>query len=162
MASLVDTNVLVYRFDPRDPLKQSIADDTLRPGITAGALVLPHQAILEFVSAVIRPRPDLGGEPLLPQRDALLEAESLMRQFRVVYPGEEVLLTALRGVTTYGLSWFDAHLWAYAECYGFDEIISEDFEHGRHYGRVRAVDPFLVAAGHVQDLPPLYQAPNSG
>lgn len=162
MANLVDTNVLVYRFDPRDPLKQSIADDILRSGITASALVLPHQAILEFVSAVIRPRPDLGGEPLLPQHEALLEAESLMRQFRVVYPGEEVLLTALRGVTTYSLSWFDAHLWAYAECYGFDEILSEDFEHGRHYGRVRTVDPFLVTAGDVRELPPLYQAPNSG
>jgi len=40
------------------------------------------------------------------------------------------------------LSWFDAHLWAYAEHYGLDEIVSEDFEDGRFYGSVRARNPF--------------------
>ena len=158
MASLVDTNVLVYRFDARDPLKQAIAHDLLLSGLVGDSLVLPHQAIVEFVAAVTRPRTDLGGAPLLTQGDALLEAESLMRQFPIVYPSPEVLVTALRGVATYALSWFDAHLWAYAECLGFDEILSEDFEHGRHYGRVRVSDPFLVAAGTVQELPALYRA----
>ena len=67
------------------------------------------------------------------------------------------MLTALRGTAVYGLSWFDAHLWAYAEVYGVDEILSEDFVHGRHYGTVRAVNPFLNADG-VHDLPPLYTA----
>ena len=28
------------------------------------------------------------------------------------------------------------------------ELISEDFEHGRLYGSVRARNPFLDAAGH--------------
>lgn len=36
------------------------------------------------------------------------------------------------------------------------EILSEDFEHGRHYGSVRAVDPFLVAADEIHELPPMY------
>jgi hypothetical protein len=59
----------------------------------------------------------------------------------------------------YGLSWFDAHQWAYAEVYGVAEILSEDFEHGRHYGSVRVVDPFLAADG-VHELPALYAAQN--
>ena len=33
MAALVDTKVLVYRFDPRFPDKQRIATDVLRRGI---------------------------------------------------------------------------------------------------------------------------------
>lgn len=158
MASLVDTNVLVYRFDARDPLKQAIANEVLENGLVDDSLVLPHQAIVEFVAAVMRPRTDLGGAPLLAQSDALLEAESLIRQFSIVYPSPEVLVTALRGVATYGLSWFDAHLWAYAECLGLDEILSEDFEHGRHYGRVRVINPFMGTEGKVQELPPLYRA----
>ena len=60
-----------------------------------------------------------------------------------------------RGTAMYGLSWFDAHLWAYAEVYGVEEILSEDFAHGRHYGTVRAVNPFLSIDG-VHELPPLY------
>lgn len=156
MTSLIDTNVLVYRFDPRYPVKQQLARDLLRAGVAADSIVLPHQAVLEFVAAVTRPRPDLDGAPLLSRADAFREAESLLVQFRIVYPGPEVLATALRGAAAYGLSWFDAHLWAYAEAGAIPEILSEDFEHGRHYGGVRVVNPFLSAAGRVEELPPLY------
>jgi predicted nucleic acid-binding protein len=41
------------------------------------------------------------------------------------------------------LSWFDAHLWSYAEHYGLREILSEDFQHNRLYGTVRVVNPFI-------------------
>ena len=61
------------------------------------------------------------------------------------------------GLTRYRLSWWDAHLWAYAEAHGIPEILSEDFQHGRHYGRVRVVNPFLVAADAVHELPPMYE-----
>ncbi len=157
MASLIDTNILVYRHDPRDAAKQEVATSILRRGLVSGDLLLPHQAILEFVAAVIRPRPDLGDEPLLPLEAALLAAEDWMRQFPVVYPDEEVLIFALRGVSAYQLSWFDAHLWAYAEVGGIPEIISEDFEHGRHYGSVRVVNPFLALSSEVRELPAMYE-----
>lgn len=156
MVRLIDTNILVYRADPRDPVKQQIARDVLRAGLSDDSLVLPHQAIVEFVAAVARPRADLDGEPLLPRAEALLEAEALTTQFSVLYPNADVLTTALRGCSTYRLAWFDAHLWAYAECYGISEIVSEDFEHGRHIGHVRIFDPFVAASGQVQELPALY------
>jgi predicted nucleic acid-binding protein len=155
-ASLVDTNVLVYGFDPRDPGKQRIARRLLSDGLIDGRLVLPHQAIVEFVAAVTRPRRDLGDAPLLTRETALRESEALMRQFPVLYPDEQVLVTALRGAAAYGLAWFDAHLWAYAEVHGLPEILSEDFEHGRHLGSVRTVDPFLTASGTVAELPAMY------
>jgi predicted nucleic acid-binding protein len=159
VASLVDTNILVYRYDPRDPLKQTIARELLRRGLAEHELVLPHQAIVEFVAAVTRPRKELGGAPLVASASAYREAEGLVRDFPVIYPDEEVLTTALRGVGTYGLSWFDAHLWAHAEVHGLPEIYSEDFEHGRHYGSVRTVDPFLAATGEVHELPAMYETP---
>jgi len=70
-------------------------------------------------------------------------AEELMVQFPVLFPNAALLRTALQGVSAYQLSWFDAHLWAYAEHYGLAEIVSEDFEHGRLYGSVRVRNPFL-------------------
>jgi predicted nucleic acid-binding protein len=51
--------------------------------------------------------------------------------------------TALRGVTAYGFSWYDSHMWAYAERYGMATILSEDFQHNRLYGAVRCINPFL-------------------
>ena len=156
MASLIDTNVLVYRVDARFPEKQRIARDVLNAGLEPDRLALPHQAILEFVSVVTRPRRDLQGGSLLSTSEALQEADVLMRQFPVLYPDAEVLTTAIRGAATYRLPWFDAHLWAYAEVNGLPEILSEDFSHGQHYGSVRVRNPFLAATGAVHELPPMY------
>ena len=66
-----------------------------------------------------------------------------MVQFPILYPTEGVLRSALRGAAAYQLSWFDAHLWAYADYYGLEEIVSEDFEHDRLYGPVRIRNPFV-------------------
>lgn len=136
MAALVDTNILVYRFDPRDEAKQLVAEDLLRKGIANESLYVAHQAIVEFVAAVTR------APQLLSPEDARREAEELLAQFSVLYPNEQLVRTAIRGMATYQLSWFDAHMWAYAEHFAVDTIISEDFQHGRLYGRVRVVNPF--------------------
>ena len=69
-----------------------------------------------------------------------------MTQFPVIYPDDGVLRMALRGAATYGLSWFDAHLWACAEVNGLDELVSEDFQHGRMCGTLTVRNPFLLAA----------------
>ena len=140
MAALVDTNVLVYRFDPRFPEKQRVASELLRRGIAEDSIRLPHQAVVEFVSVVTRPLG--GGEPLLTPDEARREAEELLAQFEVVYPNQALVRTALRGAASYGLAWFDAHLWAYAEHYGLAELYSEDFQHDRLYGSVRVLNPF--------------------
>jgi predicted nucleic acid-binding protein len=144
VAGLIDTNILVYRFDPRFPEKQRIATELLRAGIVDDSLRLPHQAIVEFVAAVTRPLSD--GPPLLSPAEARREAEEFLDQFPVLYPSEPLLRTALRGAAAYELSWFDAHLWAYAEHYGLAELYSEDYQHGRRYGSVRVVNPFLSAS----------------
>lgn len=140
VADLVDTNVLVYRFDPRFPEKQARAETLLREGIERDSIRVAHQAVLEFVQAVTRaPR---GGPPLLSFDDARRETEELLVQFTVLYPTEDLLRLALRGQAAYQLSWFDAHMWAYAEHYGLSRLLSEDFQSGRIYGSVLAVDPF--------------------
>jgi cysteine synthase len=51
MSELVDTNVQVHRYDPRDSAKQRVARALLREGLGQGALRIPHQAIVEFVQA---------------------------------------------------------------------------------------------------------------
>ena len=143
MAALVDTNILVYRHDPRFPLKQARATELLRSGVADRSLILAHQVLVEFVAAVTRP---IGGKaPLLTADEAHREADDLLMQFPVLYPTEATLRTALRGAALYKLSWFDAHLWAYADERGIDLIWSEDFEDGRLYGRTRVSNPFRSA-----------------
>jgi predicted nucleic acid-binding protein len=142
VAALVDTNILVYRFDPASPRKQKRATELLRRGIAEDSLRVPHQAVVELVAVVTRAR--RGAKPLLSTAEAHREAEELLSQFVILYPDEALVRTALRGAAAYQLSWYDAHMWAYAEYYGLAELLSEDFEHGRLYGTVRAVNPFMA------------------
>jgi predicted nucleic acid-binding protein len=140
VAALVDTNLLVYRFDPRFPRKQAVATELLRRGLVEDRVRVPHQAVVEFAAVVTRPLD--GGRPLLSPDDARREAEEILREFVILYPTEALVRTAIRGWAAYQLGWFDAHLWAYAEVNGLEELLSEDFQHDRVYGTVRAVDPF--------------------
>ena len=142
MASLVDTNILVYRCDPRDPAKRDAARDLLRRGAVSGDLRIAHQSLVEFVNSVIRSR--AGMPPLMTREDATRQAELFLAEFPLLYPNERVFRTALHGMAAYRLSWFDAHLWAYAEHYCLPEILSEDFEHERIYGTVRIRNPFVA------------------
>ena len=143
MSALIDTNVLVYRYDPRDAAKQSMATGLLRDGLERDELRIPHQAIVEFVQAVTRPI-RRGGPGILTRAEALREAEELLAQFEILYPNEALLRTAIRGVAAYQLGWMDAHMWAYAENFGLDEILSEDFSVGQLIGSVRIRNPFVA------------------
>ncbi len=141
--ALIDTHVLVYRYDRRFPGKQQIATGLLRDGLMAGRIRIPHQALVEFVAAATRGAPE---DRLLDMADACREAEELMGQFPILYPTDAILRMALRGAAAYGLAWFDAHVWAYAEVHGISMILSEDFQHGRTYGTVMVQNPFLPRA----------------
>jgi predicted nucleic acid-binding protein len=142
VATLVDTNILVYRCDPRDPAKREAARTVLRQGAAAGDFRIAHQSLVEFVNSVIRQRG--ADSPLMTREDATRQAELFIAEFPILYPDEQIFRSALRGMMAYKISWFDAHLWAYAECNGIPEIISEDFEHGRMYGAVTVRNPFLA------------------
>ena len=141
MAALVDTNLLVYRYDSRFPDKQRQVDRLLRRGLADDSVRVAHQAIVEFVAATTRTIKAYGS--ILAVEDARREAEELIDQFTILYPNETLLRLAIRGMAAYQLSWFDAHMWAYAEHYGLEELLSEDFQHDRRYGTVRAVNPFV-------------------
>jgi predicted nucleic acid-binding protein len=141
VASLVDTNILVYRCDASDPAKRETARDILRNGAADNTLRIPHQALVEFVHAVTRRK--AGAQSLLSREEAWRQAEDFLAEFPVLYPNEAVFRTAILGAAAYKFSWYDAHLWAYAEHYGLAEILSEDFQHGRWYGNVRVRNPFV-------------------
>jgi len=141
VAVLIDTNILIYRYDERSRSKQRKAEEILRRGASDQQVRIPHQAIIEFVAAAPRA---IGGFAVLSPQAALREAEEMLKTFPILYPNEAILRLAMRGCLAYQLNWFDAHLWAYAEYYGLAELITEDLQHGRLYGSVRIVNPFLT------------------
>ena len=128
VAALIDTNILVYRFDSRFPEKRKIATEILRRGIAEDSVRVPHQAIVEFVAAVTRP---IRGHIFSSNWMLCEKRRKFLKQFTLLYPNESILRDAIRACAAYQLNWFDAHLWAYAEHYGLSEIFTEDLQHDR-------------------------------
>lgn len=133
--------MLVYRVDPRFPERQQRAEELVLALTTADSARIAHQAVVEFVSATTRSTG--GAQALLTPDLARAEAEDLLAQFEVFYPTEALVRLALRGAAAYQLSWYDAHMWAYAEYYGCTTLWSEDFSHERSYGTVTTRNPFV-------------------
>jgi predicted nucleic acid-binding protein len=100
---VVDTNLLVYALDRREPEKRERAREVLQCVGGARTAALPAQVLSEFGGACLRklePRP---------------EAEAIRREverFMLVFPllllTAPVVLEALRGVREHLLSYYDA------------------------------------------------------
>jgi predicted nucleic acid-binding protein len=132
----IDTNVLVYAFDMSEPVKAAIADSVLNHLGPSRRGVVSAQVIAEFVSATTRKlrAPLLAMEPEAAARSALAA-------FEVAEMGSIVAHQTLRGWRRYGLSYWDAQIWATARQSGIDRIVSEDCPAPELEG-VRYINPF--------------------
>ena len=132
--SLVDTNILVYSRDLNEPVKRARAIEVIDELRAIGELVLSAQCLNEFSSTSLR-----RGTPISEVRVAVSRWHDL---------GEVLSLTgsattaALAAVERYGLSFWDALIWATARDAGVPIILSEDFQDGREIEGVRFVNPF--------------------
>ena len=136
---VLDTNVLVYALDRREPEKRDRAREVLRRLGTSGA-ILPAQVLSEFANVCLRklePRPD----PAAVQR----EVERLLLAFPVLPLTGPVVLEALRGVREHLLSYYDAQIWAVARLGQVGVVLSEDFNPGAVLDGISFANPFHPA-----------------
>ena len=138
-AFLVDTNILVYLFDPRDLAKQVIARDllvTLRP---TRRTRLSAQCLAEFFNTVT------GGFPpnlRLPVHRALREISRFADVYTVHDVTAPAVLDACRLVGDQSISIWDALICSVARLNGLEYILTEDSDHGRLLGGIRYLNPF--------------------
>jgi predicted nucleic acid-binding protein len=131
-----DTNVLVYLFDADSPKKQVRARDAIRERLEDGAIVVSTQVLQEFFVTVTRKlaRP-------LPADEAEAALRGLM-ELPVVQVDPDQILAAAVTSRRDRISFWDALILTAASAAGCEEVLSEDLQHGRSFGRVRIVDPF--------------------
>lgn len=116
----VDTNILVYVRDPRDPPKQQEAV-RLTTGMGDGALL--WQVACEFLSASRKLAP-FG----FTQAEAWRELERLRQLWTMVLPSENVLTRAEQLTATHNLSFWDSVLVAACMEGGMTRLYTEDFD----------------------------------
>ena len=130
----VDTNVLFYAHDSRDPNKQRIAAELIA-SLTDGALL--WQVACEYLWAS-RKLEAFGYS----YRAAVEDIRYLRRAWSTVLPGWTALdrIDALRD--NYSLSFWDALLIATCLEAGVEQLFSEDFSSYRLVDTLHIVNPF--------------------
>lgn len=131
----VDTNVLIYVRDPRDPVKQQRAVQ-LTTGLSDGALL--WQVACEFVAASRKLAP-FG----FTQAQAWREVERLRVIWKLILPSDNVLTRAEQLTATQNLSFWDAMILAACMEGSITRLYTEDFDNSlKQATGVEIVNPF--------------------
>lgn len=134
---LVDTNILVYSFDPRDIQKQSRSREVIERLLANDRAVVSVQCLTEFFRTVRWRLP----EPLSPNA-ALAEVTRLSLACRVLDLTSPAALEACRASNEYQMSIWDALIWSVAKLNQIPYVLTEDADHDHVLETVRFLNPF--------------------
>jgi predicted nucleic acid-binding protein len=132
----LDSNVLVYAFDFRDPAKQAVAEQLVRDAALCDCTV-GLQSIGEFYTACIKPK-----NKLLSPANAAREAMLLLALFPTFPATANAHRIAAREAAAGRLSYWDAVLLASAAEAGCVLLLSEDMADGARLGPITVRNPF--------------------
>ena len=130
----LDTNILVYVADIRDPHKQRIAENLVAVALDSGDFIISEQVLNEFSSIAL--------SKLKISKDAIKEYLKFFREMAIVPFPENAAERGLDIAERYQLQFYDSLLLATAEANGCSEFISEDLNDGQIYCGMTAVNPF--------------------
>lgn len=136
----VDTNVLVYAYDPADAGKQSRAREVLDRLASNDSGWLSAQVLAEFFTTVTRKI-----QPALAPEEAMSSIQNYILSWNVVPITPGIVLEAAKGVLDHQLHFWDAQIWAAARLNQIPLVLSEDFANGTVLEGVRILDPFRPA-----------------
>ncbi|MDD9986841.1 MAG: PIN domain-containing protein [Spirochaetaceae bacterium] len=132
----VDTNVLVYRYDASDPVKQARADAWYLHLWRRRCGRLSFQVLQEMYATLTRKlKPGI----------ARSKAQRIVRALQAWQPitvDLSVLERAWNLQERHSLSWWDALIVAAAQLGACRVLLTEDLQHGQVFGGVCVIDPF--------------------
>jgi predicted nucleic acid-binding protein len=134
---LIDTNLLIYLYDPNQPDKQNQSERVLEQLELTRSGRLSVQALAEFFSVATRKL-----SPSLTSAEALDQVTLFTRLWPVFNLTPMIVMEAGRGVRDHKLSYYDAQVWATARLNQLSVVFSEDFRDGSILEGVRFVNPF--------------------
>lgn len=132
----VDTNILVYSHDTHDEVKHRAAGNLLTQLWSSGLGVLSTQVLQEFYNAATRKLQP----PLTPS-----QARQVVHDYSdwcLVDTDPLLIISASRLSERHSISFWDALIVEAAARAGADELVTEDLQHGRRFGKLTVRDPF--------------------
>jgi predicted nucleic acid-binding protein len=131
----IDTNVLVYAWDPGNTRKQRVARELVRKALE-GDIIVSTQVLAEFAATLLhKMAPAARPEDVTSALDAL-------GPIRTVVPDAEMVRRAVEARAQYGIHFHDGMIVAAAERGGCQRIWSEDLNAGQAYFGIVVANPF--------------------
>jgi predicted nucleic acid-binding protein len=135
----VDTNVLIYQLDQREPDKQVRARDWLDYLWAVHAGRTSFQVLQEFyVTATRKLEPGLDPE-------AARKMVRALWAWQPVAVNERLFAVAWSIQDRFRLSWWDALIVSAARSAECPYLLTEDLQHGQDLGGVRVINPFQTS-----------------
>lgn len=132
----VDTNVLVYRHDATDPVKQARADEWYAHLWRQRSGRLSFQVLQEMYATLTRKlKPGIAA----PKAQRIVRA---LRAWQPIAIDFTVVERAWSLQERYALSWWDALIVAAAQFGACRILLTEDIQHGQTIDALRVIDPF--------------------
>lgn len=130
----IDTNLIVYANDRRDPQKQRKAIELVSELMSNGLGVISSQVLQEYSSVALTK---------LKQEHALvLRQLVLLEAFDIVLMKPALIRRAIEIRSSYSISFWDSCIISAAEAAGCDSIYSEDLNAGQYYSGIKVNNPF--------------------
>lgn len=137
----VDTNVLVYQLDSREPGKQAHARAWLDHLWATRNGRVSFQVLAElYVTLTRKLTPGLDGE-------AARKVVRALWAWQPVSLDQNVFAGAWTVQDRFGLSWWDGLIVAAARVADCAWLLTEDLQHGQDLDGLRVINPFQVAPG---------------
>ncbi len=133
----IDTNVLVYAYDPAYSEEQDVARSVLSTIRLRRAGTLSVQVLGELFNALTRKI----ALPLTPQ-EAEATTTRVARAWPILDIESTTSLEAIRASVRYHVSYWDGLIWSSAKLAGVPFLLSQDLSDGQFIEGVRILNPF--------------------
>ena len=131
----IDTNLIVYANDRREPEKQRQAIELVKELMSSGRGVISSQVLQEYANTALT--------KLHQDHAIVLRQLTLLESFEVVLLKPVLIRRAIEIRSSYGISFWNSCIISAAESAGCDSIYSEDLSSGQYYSGIKLVNPFL-------------------
>lgn len=139
MRRFFDTNVLVYSRDPDDAAKRALARRLIEEAMDSDTFVVSTQVLVELYAVTVRRK-------LLGPSQALDLVRCWGRHDTVPHT-PELVTRGLELHQAHSLSVWDGLIVQAALDARCEVLLSEDLQHGRRFGDLEIVNPFVAGAG---------------
>lgn len=134
----LDTNIFVYSFDTNAPKKAPKADSLIAGALASHKGVISFQVVQEFFNLALR-----HFDKPMNSSQAEQYLAAVLRPLLAIHSSATLYSEALRLYSDGGVSWYDALIVSAAQQSGCGTLLTEDLQHGRQFGGLRIVNPFL-------------------